>query len=588
MPIYQIIEVANTHAGEIEYLKKLINEFSDLKDGFGIKFQPLSASTIATSDFEWYNVYEELFFEPKQWEDIIERSASTKDVWIDLFDTYGTQILEQNLENIVGIKFQSSVLGNLNLFNSLKKIDLREKKIILNIAARKIEEIEDVIKKVQKDLNPHEILLEIGFQGYPTELEDSGLNKISILKEKFPYKLVFADHSDGKSEHAIWLPVVAANLGVDVLEKHVRLDQETKYDHFSSLTPERYKKMVSLVDEYFSLYRKPFINKREIEYLKKSLMIPILGKDISKGEIISIQEDLDFRRSSMNGLDIDKIKNYLENFYIISQSKKKGETLNTIDFKKATIATIIACRLKSSRLPKKALLKIGELSSVEYCISNCMKFKNTNHTILATSTLESDSDLKNHTFSDQVIFHRGDPEDVIQRYLDICEELKIDVFVRVTADMPFVDDEICQTLLKSHFLEGADYTTVKDAAVGTNLEIINVAALKRVKDFFPYAEYSEYMTWYFQNNPNYFKINKVDLPEELVRSYRLTLDYKEDLEMFNLIDQNFPQNEFTLRDIFEFLDTHPEISKINNHLKLKYKTDQELISTLNRETKINQ
>ena len=31
------------------------------------------------------------------------------------------------------------------------------------------------------------------------------------------------------------------------------------------------------------------------------------------------------------------------------------------DFKKANIASIIACRLKSSRLPKKAVLKIGEL-----------------------------------------------------------------------------------------------------------------------------------------------------------------------------------------------------------------------------------
>ena len=50
------------------------------------------------------------------------------------------------------------------------------------------------------------------------------------------------------------------------------------------------------------------------------------------------------------------------------------------DFKKANIATIIACRLKSSRLPKKALAKIGEITSVEYCIKNALSFKNVNQT----------------------------------------------------------------------------------------------------------------------------------------------------------------------------------------------------------------
>ena len=41
------------------------------------------------------------------------------------------------------------------------------------------------------------------------------------------------------------------------------------------------------------------------------------------------------------------------------------------------------------------------------------------------------------------------------------------------------------------------------------------------------------MTFYFLNNPKYFKLNIVDLPKIFIRNYRLTLDYKEDLEMFN-------------------------------------------------------
>ena len=84
-------------------------------------------------------------------------------------------------------------------------------------------------------------------------------------------------------------------------------------------------------------------------------------------------------------------------------------------------------------------------------------------------------------------------------------------------------------------------------------------------------------------------INKVRLPEVLVRDYRLTIDYQEDLNMFNKIEEYFEINnlDFSIYKLFEFLDSNPKIAKINSHLTLKYKTDKELIDTLNRETKIN-
>ena len=43
------------------------------------------------------------------------------------------------------------------------------------------------------------------------------------------------------------------------------------------------------------------------------------------------------------------------------------------------------------------------------------------------------------------------------------------------------------------------------------------------------------MNFYIRNNPSYFKINEIDLPKRLIRDYRLTLDYREDLEMFDAL-----------------------------------------------------
>ena len=248
----------------------------------------------------------------------------------------------------------------------------------------------------------------------------------------------------------------------------------------------------------------------------------------------------------------------------------------------------MACRLKSSRLPKKALLPIGKLTSVEKCLKSCLNFKNINHTILATSTHPDDQELENYRFNEQVIFHRGHPDDVIQRYLDIIDTLKIDVIIRVTADMPYVSADIAEFLLNQHFKSGADYTAAKDFAVGTAPEIINVQALKKVKEHFPSADYSEYMTWYFQNNREFFNVKVVDLPKDYIRDYRLTLDYQEDLDLFNALQTHLDKEnkDGSLFQIFDFLDDNPKVVELNNHIGLKYKTDQNLIDTLNKVTKI--
>jgi N,N'-diacetyllegionaminate synthase len=200
--------------------------------------------------------------------------------------------------------------------------------------------------------------------------------------------------------------------------------------------------------------------------------------------------------------------------------------------------------------------------------------------------MEEDAQLKDYTYRKDVLFHRGDPEDVIQRYIDICEQLKIDIIIRVTGDMPYVSYEIFDLLLDAHFKSGADFTWATNSAVGSSNEIINVSAMKKIKDHFPSADHSEYMSWYFRNNPEHFKLNPVELPSYLSRDYRLTIDYEEDLILFNKIEEHFAGKEFGLTEIFHYLDQNPEIAAINSSITLKYRTDQELIDKLNKYTKI--
>ena len=585
-----IIEVANTHGGNFDYMISLIEEFENIQPS-GIKFQPLKYDQIALRDYEWYSVYEQLYFSPQQWEEIINKAKQTKEVWLDLFDTYGVQILKEQQENIHGIKLQTSVLNNLDIINELQKINTKGLKLIINIAGRTFEEIDYFLNYFQDQLSFDEILIEVGFQSYPTKLIDSGISKLKTLKSKYSNKIVFADHVEGTHIDAINLPLIAFISGADIIEKHVMHSSlPTEYDHFSSIKIDVFSQFINNLNRYSELIDQPFINSNEKQYLNKTIQIPILNKNKKRNDTISFQ-DLTYKRTNSKGINHNEALEKIQKGFIkIKRDRTKNDTISEGDLEKVKIACIIAARLKSSRLKQKAKLKIGKLTSVELCIKNCLRFENVDQTILATSTTAEDSELSQYTYDPAVIFHQGHPEDVIQRYLDIIRVEKIDVFIRVTGDMPYVSKDIASIMLKEHFKSGADYTVGETAAVGTNVEVINSSALEKVKNHFPSANYSEYMTWYFQNNPEHFNINKVKLPKELIRDYRLTIDYQEDLDMFNKIEDYFELNDidFTISELFQFLDENPDIANINSHFSLKYKTDQTLIDTLNRETKIKQ
>lgn len=305
------------------------------------------------------------------------------------------------------------------------------------------------------------------------------------MSQRYDKRIVFADHVDSNSDHALWLPIIALAAGAFAIEKHVMLsDRETKYDHYSSLSPDQFTKLSNALSEYHMLMKADFINTSEIKYLEGSEMKPIFIENAVKRSLVNPSSDFVFRRSGPDGLISTQILKMQNDRNFLSVDKIQGSTLSESDFKPAKIAAIIACRLKSSRLSKKALLRIGSLTSVEYCIKNTLRLSNLVEVILATSDLEQDSELVNHLYSDSVAFFQGNADDVLDRYLTVAKIRNIDVIVRITADMPFIDNKILQILLTSHFNAGADNTSSVQAAPGTNLEIIYTNALAKIKQYF--------------------------------------------------------------------------------------------------------
>jgi N,N'-diacetyllegionaminate synthase len=205
---------------------------------------------------------------------------------------------------------------------------------------------------------------------------------------------------------------------------------------------------------------------------------------------------------------------------------------------------------------------------------------------LATSTAQEDDILESHQLDGKVGFFRGDPDNVVDRFLGACAQYDIDVIVRGTADCLTISPEITKILLEEHFASGADYTRARNETPGIAPQIFNTETLRRIDELSGGARYSEYMNQYVEHNPSHFKIHWVDLPDELVRPYRLTLDYPEDLSMYEALFGELARQgkPTTTLNVFSVLDARPDIASLNSHITQVYLQDPKLIEELRRAT----
>lgn len=330
---YQILEVANVHGGDLNHLHELIEKVAHLESPrFGIKLQVLNPDLIALPDFSYYDLYHQLYFTPEEWVGIISKAGQTKDVWIDIFDLYGVQIVGDNLDSVSGIKFQASVLDNLEVFDALSKVDLSQIAVMVNIAGLTLEQIQARLEMVDSKLNSKELIIQVGFQSYPTKIEDSGIAKIIEMREHFELPIVFADHTDGADDDAFLIPLLALNAGATGVEKHIMIDRErTEYDFQASLSLRRLKKFQEYLERYFYSFSRDFINQSEAEYLAKSIQKPIARRAIEKGSTVSLS-DLYYRRTDKPGMNADELQKHINAGSILAHDLSKDNPFNEFDF----------------------------------------------------------------------------------------------------------------------------------------------------------------------------------------------------------------------------------------------------------------
>jgi len=259
---FVIAEMANSHEGSLTKAKEIVKAACFAKAD-AIKFQKFRVNELLSKDHEKFRHFKSLEMTNTEWKELIKFAKRQKiKVLVDVFDVSSTKdVLKMNVD---GLKIHSTDLSNPYL---LKFISSQKLPLLLSTAGCYPNEVDEALRILMK--TKKEIVLMHGFQGFPTNLEDSNLLRILEIKNRFGLPVGLMDHISGSSKMASIMPLLGICLGAVVIEKHITLDRNKKgIDYYSALNPDEFKKLVSLIHMTEKLLGKENFNltKNELTY----------------------------------------------------------------------------------------------------------------------------------------------------------------------------------------------------------------------------------------------------------------------------------------------------------------------------------
>lgn len=226
---------------------------------------------------------------------------------------------------------------------------------------------------------------------------------------------------------------------------------------------------------------------------------------------------------------------------------------------KKEIYVFVAVRMKSSRLPLKALADIHGKPLIKRLVDRINESMPLDRIILCTSLHPQDDAIQQFSDENRINCFRGHELDVMGRFLAAAKLYNAGTIARVTGDNPLTDPIMLTEMFQRHISTEAEYTYSNDLPVGTRVEIIDVDALSRIHSQLSDPLFSEYMT-YMLNRPDKIRVLKVESPNPILKrpEISLTIDTPSDLELIRDIYAHFEGVPPSLEKIIKWLDTNPD------------------------------
>lgn len=206
-------------------------------------------------------------------------------------------------------------------------------------------------------------------------------------------------------------------------------------------------------------------------------------------------------------------------------------------------ACIIQARLGSTRLPAKVLLPLPTGRTVlEEVIFRCRQIKGVDVVVVAVADDPGSDIVADHAMKAifascakedfvPVLVTRGPERDVLKRYVMAAEDVDADIIMRVTADCPLIDPEVCSEVLIQLKNDSLDYCSnvhPRTFPKGFDVECLTMETLKRVDHLATSADCREHVTLYVYTTEGFKRGNHEQNVDQ--SKIRLTLDTIEDYQ----------------------------------------------------------
>ena len=197
------------------------------------------------------------------------------------FDVESARMLKK-----MGLSIFKIPSGEITNLPYLREIAALGNKIILSTGMSSLIEVQEAVK-ILKEFGAINISVLHCSTEYPTPMEDVNLRAMLTMKEVLGLPVGYSDHTKG-----IEIPIAAAALGAEIIEKHFTLDRNMKGpDHKASLEPDELRKMVKSIRNLEAAMgdgrKVPSGSEmKNIKVVRKSI---VAKTEINKGEIFSAE-----------------------------------------------------------------------------------------------------------------------------------------------------------------------------------------------------------------------------------------------------------------------------------------------------------
>ncbi|WNK01388.1 glycosyltransferase family protein [Thalassospiraceae bacterium LMO-JJ14] len=230
---------------------------------------------------------------------------------------------------------------------------------------------------------------------------------------------------------------------------------------------------------------------------------------------------------------------------------------------------VVQARLGSTRLPGKVLMDLNGRSVLGRVLERCLAIPGIAAVVCATTDDENGALVAAEAENCGAFAFRGSEADVLDRMVGAARTQAADIVLRVTADCPAIDPEVCGAVLRLLQDTGAAYATNNMPPSwphGLDVEAMRMVDLEESWRTAHDPDTREHVTLDLRSRDGVSRVNLLG-PGGDATDHRWTLDTADDLRFFQTLFTRLPEGAagFPWRAVEQAVRQPTDISGLNTH-----------------------